>query len=108
MEACLVWHTPSPKKLVREQGCVCNSAEEVHPPFRTVRSPIINIEEPEWNAHVRDPRLRYWVSRRVRGQAVDQRVRDEEMVERRALSNQAEQSVRIVTRREASGNLPVP
>ena len=82
MEAGLVRHTPSPKKLIREQSRIRDRAEEVHPPFRTIRSPVIHIEEPKRNAHIRHPRLCRGVGRCVRGQAVDHRIRDEEVVER--------------------------
>ena len=85
MEAGLVRHAPRSKQLIGIQARVRNRAEEVHPPLRALCRPIIHVEEPKRDAHVRDPGLRWLIDRRIGGQAVNQRIGNEEVIERRAL-----------------------
>ena len=86
VEASLVRHAPSSKKLIWIQGRIRDRAKEVHPPLRALCRTIVHIEKAERDAHVRDPGLRRSIDRGVGGQAVYQRIGNEEVVEWRTLS----------------------
>ena len=73
--------TPSPQLLIRKRLRTHDRPEEIHPPLRALRLPLIDIEQPQRNLHFRRPGLAGLVERRARGDAVVEGCREVGRVE---------------------------
>lgn len=87
METGLVWGTPSTQLLVWIRGWTGDGSEKVHSPVGALGGAVVNVEEAQGNLDFADPALSGLVQRRSSREAIGSRIRDEKVIERRALGS---------------------
>lgn len=85
METSLVWGAPGTQLLVWIRGWAGDGSEKVHSPVGALGSAVVNVEEAQWNLDFADPTLSGLVQRRSSREAIRSRIRDEQVIERRAI-----------------------